>query len=438
MKSWKLEVGSWKWFYLLPFTFYLLPFFTGCGKIQKQKYEGEKIITLWETYNHEEHNLFLEIVRDFEKLHPDIRVNVQRVPFSGMRMKLMTSMITHTAPDIARVDVAEPPRLVISKSIIDLTPFGALKLAKEIVPAAVNSNIFEEKFFITGSTSSQKHIFGIPDQTTGAALFYNREMFRQAAIKNPPENWEQFVVIAKKLTVDTNGDSKIDQYGFAMDNSLWWGFPFYNTFGVKFLSADGKSCLLNSDEAKKCLQFQVDLYHKYKVEAGAWQAGSVSCDQGFINKKYAMIFSGPWNVKKFKDSKLDFGIALIPKGKAGTSTNVGGTDMVILREAKHPKECYQFLEYLVSVDAQKKWCNTLGQIPVNLKAYPYIDTSKNPEIKVFMEQMKTAIARPPVIDYDQLEYIMNQEVYTARTKEKTVEKALEDAVKRINEEILSY
>ncbi|MBI5573168.1 MAG: ABC transporter substrate-binding protein [Elusimicrobia bacterium] len=427
-------------FYLSLFTIHysLFTVFFGCGKIQKQKYEGKKVITLWETYSNEEHQVFLDIVSDFEKLNTEIKVNVQRVPFSGMRMKLMTSMITHTAPDIARVDVADPPRLVISKSIIDITPFGAIELARNLVSAAVNSNIFEEKFFIPGSTSSQKHIFGIPDQTTGVALFYNREMFRRAGIKNPPENWDQFVVIAKKLTVDTNGDGKIDQFGFAMDNSLWWSFPFYNTFGVKFLSDDGKNCLLNSDEAKKCLQFQVDLYHKYKVEAGAWQAGSVSCDQGFINKKYAMIFSGPWNVKKFKDSGIDFGIALIPKGKAGTSTNVGGTDMVVLREAKHPKECYEFLEYLVSVDAQKKWCNLLGQIPVNLKAYSYIDTSKNPEIKVFMEQMKTAIARPPVIDYDQLEYVMNQEIYTARTREKTVEKALEDAVKRINEEILNY
>lgn len=422
---------------LFAICYLLSAIFTGCGKTEKQKFEG-KIVTVWESYNNEEHQVFLELVRDFEKLCPDVKINVQRVPFSGMRMKLMTSMITHTAPDIARVDVADLPRLVISKSLVNLTPFGGLELAKDLVPAAVNSNIFEEQFFVQGSTSAKKHIFGIPDQTTGVCLFYNKDMFNKAGIKKPPHIWKEFVEIAKKLTVDINGDGRIDQFGFAMENSLWWSFPFYNTFGVKFLSPDGKKCLLSSKEAEECLQFQVDLYQKYQVEAGAWQSGSVSPDQGFVNKKFAMIFSGPWNVKKFKDSQLNFAIALIPKGRAGTSTNVGGTDMVVLREAKYPKECYQFLEYLVSVPAQKKWCNTLGQIPVNLKAYPHIDTSKNPEIKIFMEQMKTAIARPAVIDYNRLEEVMNQEMYTALSGEKSVEKALKDAVKKIDEEILNY
>ena len=412
--------------------------FAGCSKSKENKYPGKKVITLWETYNNEEHMEFLEIVGDFEKINPGIKISVQRVPFSGAKMKLMTSMITHTAPDISRVDVADLPRLVISKSVIDLSPYGALGLAEDLVPAAANSNIFPESFYTADSTSSAKHMFGIPDQTTGVCLFYNKDMFAKAGIKKVPSNWAEFVETAKKLTVDMDGNGKVEQFGFAMNNSLWWSFPFFNTFGVKFLSDDGKKCLLNSKEAKDALQFQIDLYSKYKVEAGAWQAGSIDPDQGFVNKKYAMIFSGPWNLKKFKDSGINFGVCLIPSGAAGTSTNVGGTDMVVLRETKHPKECCEFLKYLLSADVQGKWCNALGQIPVNLKAYPKVDAKQNPEIKVFMEQMKTAIARPPVVDYDQLEYIMNAEMYTARSGQKTVDRALEDAVKKINEQVINY
>ena len=412
--------------------------FTGCSKSNENKYPGKKVITLWETYNNEEHQIFLELAGDYEKINPDIKINVQRVPFSGAKMKLMTSMITHTAPDISRVDVADLPRLVISKSVIDLTQYGALGLAAELVSAAANSNIFPESFYLAGSTSQVKHMFGIPDQTTGVCLFYNKDMFEKAGIKKLPSTWAEFVDTAKKLTVDTDNNGKIEQFGFAMNNSLWWSFPFFNTFGVKFLSDDGRKCLLNSQQAKDALQFQIDLYSKYKVEAGAWQAGSIEPDQGFVNKKYAMIFSGPWNLKKFKDSRINFGVGMIPSGIAGTSTNVGGTNMVVLRETKYPKECYEFLKYLLSPDVQGKWCNALGQIPVNLKAYPKVDVSQNPEIKIFMEQMKTAIARPPVMDYDQLEYIMNAEMYTARSEQKTVERALEDAVKKINEQVINY
>ncbi|RLD18461.1 MAG: hypothetical protein DRI36_01330 [Caldiserica bacterium] len=407
----------------------ILFFLFSCSKVEvEKKKEGVKEITLWETYGEEEHKEILKIAKMFEERNPGVKINIRRIPWGDHQTKLMTSMITNTAPDIARVDIAFMPRLVASNSVLDLKKLGEVN-PEDYIPAAIQSCIFKK--------NGEIGIYGLPDQITGVCLFYNKKAFKEAGIEKPPKTWEEFIEVAKKLTVDKDGDGKIDQFGFGMDYSLWWTFPFFNTFGVKFLSEDGKKCLLDSPEGKKALQLKVDLYRKFKVEGGAWQSGAIPVDMGFMNGIYAMIFTGPWNVKRFKEAGIDFGIALIPEGPAGTSTNVGGTDMVIMRKAKNPELCFKFLKFLTSPRIQAMWAMDLGQIPVNVKAVQFIDFSKCPEVKIFFEQMKTAIPRPKVLSYDRLEMTVNPYLYAALTGKMTVKKALKEIKEKIEKDILA-
>ncbi|MFW5781879.1 MAG: extracellular solute-binding protein [Candidatus Muiribacteriaceae bacterium] len=236
-------------------------------------------------------------------------------------------------------------------------------------------------------------------------------------------------------TATVKNDSGDNVYGFAMRNTLWWTFPFFNTYGADFIR-DGK-CVLAEKEGIQALQFKVDLYRKYQIEAGAWQAGAIGPDTGFLNEKYAMIFDGPWDVKRFKDAGLNFGVSLIPEGPYGTSTNVGGTNMVLFNNSDKPYWAAKFLEFMVSPEIQSIWCNKLEQIPVNLKAYDMVDTTDKPYLKVFMEQMRHAKARPQILDYGELEEIINPQMEAALKEEKTVDQALNDASRRIEEKILS-
>lgn len=385
--------------------------------------EGTRLV-IWETYNDQEHALFTTLVREYAARRPGLRLEVMRLPFDGHETKLMLSMVTHTAPDICRVDASFLPRLIRSRAAVDLSPYGASARAPDLVPAAVQSAM------------AGGRLFGVPDQTTGVVLFYNRRLFRAAGLTDAPRTWEAFVRAARALTRDTDGDGAPDQFGFGMDNSLWWTFPFFNTFGARFLSPDGTRCLLADPAGVAALQFKVDLYRRHRVEAGAWQRGAVAPDLGFIQQKYAMILSGPWNVRRFRAAGLEFGLALIPQGPAGTSTNVGGTTMVVLRECRFPAAAAEFLLYLASPEVQVRWANSLGQVPVNLKAFPGVDLRKFPELRVFMDQMKTAIARPPVMSYPRLEEVVNREMEAALSGRKSVPEALRDAAARVERDVL--
>jgi multiple sugar transport system substrate-binding protein len=255
-------------------------------------------------------------------------------------------------------------------------------------------------------------------------------MFRSAGLDPaaPPETWEQFVEYARKLT-----DKQAGVFGFGMRNSLWWSLPFIYSFGGEILDVGAGKCTLGGDEAVAGFQFKVDLYAKYGVEGGAWRAGGIRDDMGFQSRKYAMVFNGPWAVKGLEQGGIDFGVALVPAGPAGRATNVGGNNLVVFSTSKHPREACNLMMFLASKEAQARWANQLGQIPVNTAADQLIDFTSHPYLKVFMQQMKYARPRPQTGSYPDIENAVNPEMQAALDGKKPVKAAMESAAKLVDE-----
>jgi ABC-type glycerol-3-phosphate transport system substrate-binding protein len=383
----------------------------GCG--------GQKssTLTIWQTYNDEEYPVFKKIVADFEEAHPGVTINVVRLPFAGAEPKIQTALTTRTEPDIARVDVSFLARLAYKNALLDIDPYVSQDFRDQLLPVALASCYFDGK------------LWGIPDQTNGLCLFYNKELFRKAGLdpETPPATWDELVVMGKKLT---NKSESI--YGIGLSNSLWWSLPFFYTYGAKFLNADNTKCLLNSPEGIAAFQFKVDLYSKYGIEGGAWRAGGIVPDVGFQNGRYAMILNGPWAVESLKRTGIDFGVGLIPAGPAGTATNVGGNDLVVFRSTDQPELAAEFLQFVANPDNQRLWMSSLGQIPVNMYALDAMDPVVHPYLPVFVEQMQTAIARPQVPNYPEIENLMNPEMQAALDGTKTVKAALDAAVGQVD------
>jgi multiple sugar transport system substrate-binding protein len=390
-----------------------------CGGGQKDN--GSVTLTIWQTYNDEENALFQQLLSEYQRDHLDLTIQATRLPFMGTEPKILTALATRTTPDIARVDGSFVPKLATRNALVNLDELAMENIQADLLPVALSSCL------VGGS------LYAMPEQVNGLCLFYNKALFRQAGLdpERPPRTWDEFITFGKKLTNLEEG-----VFGFGMRNSLWWTLPFFNTFGAPFLNAEGTRCVLNAQRGVQAFQLKVDLYRKHKIEGGGWRAGGVRDDMGFQNGKYAMVFSGPWAVKGLQKAGIDFGVGLIPEGPAGTSTNVGGNDLVIFRSCQYPEKALEFLKFMASEAVQARWCNELGQIPVNVKAEEHLDFEEHPYLRTFVEQMKTAIPRPAIPDYDELENIMNPEMQAALDGTKSAQKALDDAVRRINQEVL--
>lgn len=374
-------------------------------------------LTVWQTYNDEESPVFREIVAQFQEAHPGITVDVVRLPFAGAEPKIQTALTTRTEPDIARVDVAFLAKLASKNALLDLGEYVPQETRDEILPVALASCMYGGK------------LWGLPDQTNGLCLFYNRDMFSAAGLDpdRPPATWDELIRYGKRLTREDEG-----VFGIGLSNSLWWSLPFFYTYGAELLSDDGTRCFLNSPEGVEAFQLKVDLYREHGIEGGAWRAGGIQHDLGFQNGRYAMILNGPWAVESLKRTGIDFGVGLIPEGPEGSRTNVGGNDLVVFRSTKNPELAAEFLKFVASEDVQRVWAQRLGQIPINVKATDAITSEEHPYLAVFVEQMKTAVPRPATPHYPEIENLMNPEMQAALDGTKSVKDALDAAVREID------
>lgn len=396
-------------------------------------------ITIWEGFKFEEHTLFVELMREFEKEYKEnhnvsLKIRIERVPFDDMITKIKMACLARETPDLAIVDALRVPEMAFGKVLVPLDSLSNFEFydieeaRQKFVPAAFDSNIV--------NVLGKENLYGLPAQTTTLALFWNRDIFhryrhelREAGLdpNRAPRDWEEFIAYGKILT---NPDDGI--FGFAMTNSLWFSFPFINTFQGSLLRYEEDQPVPNfhDERVRAALQMKVDLYRKHRIEAGAWQAGAIAPEQGFINENYAMIFMGPWNIERFQAVGLNFGVDLIPRPsknqalelgligpdasqqeyeqKVTTSSNIGGNNVVIFRGSEHPEIAYDVARFFAGEYAQRKWAEKLGQIPVILEAQEDIDLKDFPEILTFIEQINYAKAIPPIPLYGTLE----SDVYT--------------------------
>lgn len=382
----------------------------------------DKKLVVWESYNNEEHTVFQEIVDAYRRTVKDgLEVVIQRVPFDGLLSKLITAALARRTPDICRIDVGHIGRLAYGGLAEPLDAYGAEEQLRGLLPIVEKTN--RVTVLDRESRKPESHVYGVSDQLTCVALYYNKKL-----LSTPPKTLEELKAMGPSL----KGGGR---YAIGLNNSLWWHLPFFYAFGADAVSADNRACLLARPAAKDTLRYLRDLYQQ-GIEAGAWRAGATNPDQGFVNSKYAMVLSGPWNLKAFKS--IDYGVSLIPgTAEVPSATNIGGTSMIVLRNSRHKQAAWDLLRYLVSPPAQRTWCEKTGQLSV----HPQVNSERaslfTPEMRVFGEQLGLAHPRPRLPNYDQLENVVNPIFYSILDGTLDVDEGMNKAAALVDQKILA-
>ena len=141
-------------------------------------------------------------------------------------------------------------------------------------------------------------VYGFPYIGMGMKLHYRKDLLEEAGFDGPPETWDELVEYAKKLTVDTNGDSEIDRWGFG-----YHAGPRYSTmmmFGQFLVSSGGSlitdgSVKVDTPEIIKALELLADLRNEYKVSPpGVNTYDYIQIPELFSADKLAMSIGPNW------------------------------------------------------------------------------------------------------------------------------------------------
>lgn len=301
------------------------------------------------------------VIREFNKLYPDIEAKVEYTPGVPVE-KFLIETAAGTAPDVVCINDTSYPALVEGKTIIPLDLF--IKEDKDF-----DLSDFYPSALRYGRAGKEKgELYVMPAVTGTMIIYYNKDMFDEAKLAYPKDGWtwEEFRDVCKKLTKDKDGDGKIDQYAISGWGLLSW-YPMILQNGGHIISEDGKKCLINEPKSVEALEFVKTLYTKDKVIVSEMVASGMtemSSEAMMASHKVAMFCSG-FSIYKGL-SNINWDIVSLPVKKGGRKVFHGGCwGYAISSQSKHQKEAWKLLKYLVSKDVLKNW---VREYPMDLPA----------------------------------------------------------------------
>lgn len=394
-------------------TFILSLALTGCET--DNEVASDKItIVFWHSLVSSSVPALEALIEKFEQQHPKIKIRAQYVPTGeALIQKLIAAIQSKTAPDVSWIHSHYLENLVEADAIYKVAHF--LNDSPGFPPEEL------QEFFpaLLQAASWQGTLYAMPMEATDLALLYNKDMFRAAGLdpERPPQTWQELQDYAKRLTLDKDGDGRFEQVGFFVpiypaSGSLsgwmvWQWMPFLWQAGGYLIDEEQTRMLFNSQAGVRALTLWKGIFEEMDLSSF-----TVDYDVAFASKNLAMALDGPWNLPRYKDllKNIDWGIAPLPAGPVKRATNVGGEYLAIFKQSSHPREAWQFVQWIVQPETQAFWSMQSGYLPVRrdvLDIPEFNDyLNEHPQFKVFVEEMKVGQSPRP-IDFHALEINRN-------------------------------
>jgi multiple sugar transport system substrate-binding protein len=189
---------------------------------------------------------------------------------------------------------------------------------------------------------------------------------------------------------------------------------------------------LNSPETVEAVEFLVELYNRGYLAPTIAQSGLGSWE-GLGASSYLASQDGPWAHPSITGQYPDLNLqhALMPAGKGGSVSVVGGEDIVMFADSRNKAAAWKFTQFLLSPWAQATMATT-GQIPVIASALedPYI--VEHPFYGVYLEQLQTAKPRTPHPAWTRIEETIQAAFQLAVAGELSAQEALDRAAAQVD------
>lgn len=410
-------------------TILLTIFLAGCSRNRDQN--GVVELTFWHAWGGYEGKALEQLVEEFNKTHPHIRV---KPSYFLIGDKLLAAIAGGVPPDIATV---------WDWMLVSMGESGCfLPLEDRMREAGFTKDAYLPGIWDYGVFG--EHHWGVPTTLNCMAIYYNKKLVREAGLdpEHPPTNIKELEHWAEKLDVFDPG-GRINRIGFVPVTGIIW---FWN-FGGRIYDPATRTLTLDHPGNIRALEWMTKMYQRvgldnwrrFQAGFGAYQ----SPQNPFFTGKLAMKEDGQWLIMFIKQfaPELDYGIFPYPDAINGGSgyTSVSGSFWVIPVGTRHPDEAWEFLKWLISPEQSARFCVALFNIP------PLRATLQHPEFKkivdeklqFFINQLLEGRARfyPPLPITQLLVEKLNQTNEMVFAGKKSPEQALKQLNKDLQSEL---
>ncbi len=323
-----------------------------CGNTEETSTNGKTVIEFF-NQKKEMEGTIEEIIQDFEKLHPDIDVQMTSVPDAGTVLK--TRMLSGDVPDVINlypqnIDFQEWAN---AGFFYDMTGQDYLDNLK---------NQYADKYAINGK------VYNVPLTANVSGIYYNKTKFEALGLK-APETWDEFVQLVDDIKA-------AGETPFAIAGTEGWTLNGYHQLSLitttgsadaanEYLRYSQPNSISADDDILKADAAKLDLLADEGNQQANWKGASYNdAIVAFTSEDALMTTNGSWALAAMRQQEPTFEISTFafPGEEPGQSATVGAGDFAlsIAAETENLEAAETFVAYMTTPEPMQKYYDVDG------------------------------------------------------------------------------
>ncbi|MGW1705111.1 extracellular solute-binding protein [Streptomyces sp. NPDC002206] len=325
----------------------------GCGYLPGSGGSGDQKVTIWLMKDSVSADFLDRFTKSYEDEHPTIELEFKIQRWSGIGPKVTAALKGEDTPDVIEVGNTQIAQYAESGGLRDLTLESMRDLGSEDwLPGLADP----------GSIEGIQ--YGIPWYAANRVVIYNKDLFEQAGIKNPPKTRQEWIEDSRVLNRKGNqGMYLAGQNWYVLAGFIWdEGGELADDNGGEWEGA------LDTPAALKGMAFYKELQSYGKGPKDADEEKPPQTDV-FAEGDVAQIISVPGSAKlieqKNPELKGKLGYFPIPGKTAKNPGSVftGGSDLIVPEKAAERSAGIDVITALAGEKWQEDLARTMSYVP---------------------------------------------------------------------------
>ena len=355
--------------------------------------DSRKVVRFWAMGY--EGEVVAQLLPEFERRNPGIKVDLQQLPWTAAHEKLLTAFAGDALPDVVPLG---------NTWIAEFATLGALEPLDARIAATAG---FAREDFFAGAWDSgviDGRAYAVPWYVETRVPYYRKDLLAKAGVATLPQDWAQWKAAMAAIKRQAGPDQSaillpLNEFEPLLNLAVQQPDPL--------LREDGRYGNFRSDGFKRTLTFYLEMFDLgYAPRIDNTRISNVWDEFG--KGTFSFYISGPWNIAEFKkrmpDALKDAWTTMPLPGPNGPGASIaGGTSFVVFRQSQRKDAAWKLIAFLSEPEQQLRLHELTGDLPPRRSPWTASPTLVNDlYAAAFRDQLERAVPAPKVPEWERI------------------------------------
>ena len=332
---------------------------------------------------------------EFERRNPGIKVELQQLPWTAAHEKLLTAFAGDALPDVVPLG---------NSWIAEFATLDALEPLDARIAATPG---FAREDFFAGAWDSgviDGRAYAVPWYVETRVPYYRKDLLARAGVQSLPQDWTQWKAAMAAIERQAGPDQSaillpLNEFEPLLNLAVQQPDPL--------LREGGRYGNFRSAGFKRTLAFYLELFDLgYAPRIDNTRISNVWDEFG--KGTFSFYISGPWNIAEFKkrmpDALKDAWTTMPLPGPNGPGASIaGGTSFVVFRQSNRKDAAWKLIAFLSEPEQQLRLHELTGDLPPRRSPWATSATLANdPYAAAYRDQLERAVPAPKVPEWERI------------------------------------